>query len=271
MDEQEEKEGLEINVGVICRYLLHKWWILVICLVVGAIAGAIFGKIKQTTTYTTQAIYVVGYETDSAVDADYQSRLKNVATNCKTFLDQNTFRYAIVDELKSNSKYDSEYSEWDRDELESVLAKYITVTVDEDNGCAIVISITTEDLDLSVNVCDVVTSIFTSYLKTIYPITNDSHLDFASANTPVTPEPVKSNDVVKFTAIFALVGLLGAAAVLVIYYLADTRVKSGEELSEKYDAAVLGAIPDVYDKDIANVGSYGSASDKEKNNAENKR
>lgn len=267
MDEQEEKQGLEINVGIICRYLLHKWWILVLCLFVGAAAGAIFGRIKQTTTYTTEAIYVVGYDTDSAVNADYQTRLKNIATNCKTFLDQNTFRYAIIDELQANSEYGSEYKDRDRNEFESELAEYITVSVDEDNGCAIIISITTEDLQLSVRICDAVTSIFKTYLKNIYPIANDTQLDFASANTPVTPEPEKSNDLIKFTAIFAIVGLLGAAVVLVIYYLADTRVKSGEELSERYDAAILGAIPDIYDKDIANVGSYGSAGDKEKNNA----
>jgi len=262
MDEQEEKQGLEINVGIILRYLLHKWWILLICLFVGATAGAIFGKIKTTTTYTTEAVYIVGYDTPSAANADYQTRLLNIATNCKTVLEQNKFREAVITQMQSES-YGSEYKELKEKEL----ADYITVSVNKDDGCFISVSITTEDQQFSVRICDSITTIFKTYLAANYPLTGDEQLEFGLVNTPETPEPEKSNDLVTFTLIFAVVGLLGAAVVLAIYYLADTRVKSGEELSERYGASVLGAIPDIYDKDIANVGSYGSTGDKEKENA----
>ena len=85
--------------------------------------------------------------------------------------------------------------------------------------------------------------IFQKDIKTIMQIDNVKILDEA-----VLPQKPSSPKIKRNTALGALLGLFISSFMAVFIEINDTRIKSAEELQEKFNIPVLGVIPEIKEK-----------------------
>ncbi|MDU2639448.1 MAG: Wzz/FepE/Etk N-terminal domain-containing protein [Finegoldia magna] len=85
--------------------------------------------------------------------------------------------------------------------------------------------------------------IFQNDIKTIMQIDNVKILDEA-----VLPKKPSSPKIKRNTALGALLGLFISSFMAVFIEINDTRIKSAEELQEKFNIPVLGVIPEIKEK-----------------------
>ena len=85
--------------------------------------------------------------------------------------------------------------------------------------------------------------IFQNDIKTIMQIDNVKILDEA-----VLPKKPSSPKIKRNTALGALLGLFISSFMAVFIEINDTRIKSAEELQEKFNIPVLGVIPKIKEK-----------------------
>lgn len=85
--------------------------------------------------------------------------------------------------------------------------------------------------------------IFQKDIKTIMHVDNVNILDEA-----VIPDKPSSPKIMRNTALGALLGLFISSFIAVFIEINDTRIKSAEELQEKFNIPVLGVIPEIKEK-----------------------
>ena len=271
MQEERENEGIQINLGEIFRYMLHKWWIVAVSVVVCLAVGFVIGKVQKKTVYKSEINYVVSYvggnstsEINTGLNLTY-----NIIGNCTALLKENRFLNQSLEHLKGEMGEESLES-YDLDVKK--LKKYITPSCSSstDKITMMYVSIQTEDAELSYKIAQSLageyqdaegktTSFISEYIKSTYVLA-DGSLEFSLINDIEKAEkPESDSSVLKWTAIFGVVGLLGCAVVMGAVVVLDTRVKSVDDLTEKYGAAILGTIPDVFDKGLYKSKKYGKS------------
>lgn len=271
MQEEKENEGIQINLGEVFRYLVQKWWIVLISVVVCLAVGFIVGKTQKKTVYKSEANYVVSYVGGGNSTSEINTGLNltyNIIGNCTALLKENRFLNQSLDHLKD---------EMGAEAVESYalnvkkLKKYITpsCTSNTDKITMIYVKVQTEDAELSYKIAQALageyqdaegntTSFLSEYIKDTYVLA-DGSMEFSLVNDIEKAEnPEADSSVLKWTAIFGVIGLLGCAVVLGAIVVLDTRVKSVDDLTERYGAAILGTIPDVFDKGLYKTKKYGN-------------
>lgn len=251
-EEKQNNNEIQINLGALFSYVFRKWWILLICLVVGVAGGFTFGKLTETTTYTVKATYIVYYDGtgDSFGDQSKdQSGVSSILAGCKEISQQNRFYKAVAAELNSSGDYDVEYGD---------IAANLTFTTSSlsSMGNFIYVTVTSGDADYSYDLMNAVVAIYPDYIRANYNMASDASLIFSLANDIERPSPVVNSEKTKYTIIGGAGLAVLAVVVLAVIYLVDTRVKGESELTATYQIPVLGAVPDFYDKQL-NKKAYG--------------
>lgn len=255
--EENSKNGneIQIDLGRIFSLLLKRWWTILICLIVGAGMGFGIAKITYKPTYQSTATYLLTYNsggtTVSSMTQDI-SFIKTIMGSCVTIVQQPTFMREL--EEKVNSSEDSQGS------LDYItagqLSSYIAYSYNATNA-SITVSVTTEDADKSYRIISslIEDNYMPDYIKEVYKLGETDSLLFSLINVPVTPSaPVYNASTTKY----AIVGGIGLVFLCVIVWaivaIVDTRIKSEEDLTNRYNIPVLGTIPDLEDRGLKIMG-----------------
>lgn len=246
MEQMKKEDEIQIDLGVIFKFVFRKWWIVLASLVIGCVCGFTFSSIIKRDTYSVQATYVVFYSGASdSLDLSGQSNVAKILGGCVTFAQQNRFFSEVAKDMNQHG-----YS-IEGDDLEGLLSySYST-----DNGNFIFITATAEEPVYAYNVLMSVTNIFEDYIRENYRMTEDSSLVFSLANDIEIPTEPKS-DKVKDTVIGGVGCMAVSILVLVLIVIFDQKVKNEDDLTSRYGIAVLGSIPNFEDKDLSKGGYY---------------
>jgi hypothetical protein len=261
MQKEEKNEGeIQIDLGRIFAFMLRKWWIVLICLVVGAITGFVIGKKQEYTSYISKANYVVYYKADGELSSQVteQSRVASIITGCVTILDQNRFYKAVAAEYNGDvAETSPNYITWEG--VQACMSfEYSTtsMTVTTSTGNVIYVTVTSTSKTKTAGIISATTKIFSDYIRENYNMAADDSVMFSLANDVDEPEAVFNSN----TLLYTLIGGLGCVVVLALVMgtivTVDQRVKSEEELTEHYGITVLGSIPDFEDKNLEKGGYY---------------
>ncbi|MBE6161258.1 MAG: hypothetical protein E7158_03460 [Firmicutes bacterium] len=119
----------------------------------------------------------------------------------------------------------------------STLASHVSVSSVTDTE-VIRITVSDEDPKKAYKIVSKIAEVFSDEVKDIYNVSNVSVLD--AARVP----KVKSNmSILKSSVLFIAIGLVVAFGIITVIYYFDTSIKTVEQLEDKFDVPVLGAIP----------------------------
>ena len=249
MASEKKESEIQIDLGRIFTFIWHKIWIVIICLVVGAGVGLTATLVTKKDVYSASAIYVVYYEGGTVSDSlTAQTQVSKVLGGCVKVVEQNRFARKVVQ--KVNEEYGYKLVEDD-------IYENITYSYSADSVNTITITSQSRDPEQAYNTLSVIVELFEDYVKEQYKVADNASLVFSQINDieqPVKPETNKS--IAIFTVVGALAATLISMLVLAIIVITDQRVKSEEDLVDKYGIAVLGSVPNFEDKDLENGGEY---------------
>lgn len=258
MQQQEDGE-VKINLGELFSYFLQKWFIILIALVVGAAGGFAVGSLLPKY-YTEEAAYTVSYA--GAVDnpsdiTNSTNAVTKILIGCQEFTKYNIFQDTLNDKLKVDYGYD--YDTEDIADLVTFSTSVSTSSSSTNTGNFIYVTVKTKSPQVSYNIMEAILEMYPDFIISQYKQTSEVELVFSPMSHIVPVEDLVGERELGRTAC-TLIGGLGCAVVamlvLAIICITDSRVKSEDELTEKYGAAILAAIPDYYDKNLNAGGGY---------------
>lgn len=236
----ERMSGIDIDLQGLLRAYLHKWWIILICLVLGAAAA--FGITYQFVTPMYQArisIYVNNNKSSenkeylSSADLSASQRLVNTYVSIA--------KSERVLEIISNN-LNGEYSvQW--------LNKAISASQlnDTEIFCIYVLH---EDPSEAARIANTAAEVAPGEIAQIIEGTSAQVVDRAKVPTTRYSPSYK-----RMALLGGALGVFLALVFLTIHYLSDTRIKNENDLTTLYPLPVLGRIPNF---DIAtSANSYG--------------
>lgn len=275
--EEEMQQGYaesrdEIDLGEIFKSLLHKWWVLLACLVAGALVGMVF----TMATYSYRPIYYAEVNmmlSDSGTDAGEDTPEEDMVISETTvtpallrttiyYLDTDLFRDGVKEKLGASftselvgaGTYDSVLMETRSrsDEIpeggiataEETVAIYYIFDTNTSSFRACISGGTEGEVR---SVADaLVTAIPESVSFNFSGSTdyNDIRLIQVNRITVTLENPNEAaTTYVRNIAIFAAMCLVIGAVVIVAVHLLDNRIKSADDIAGVTGVSVLGIIP----------------------------
>lgn len=225
---------LEIDIFELFRMLLKKWWLIVICAIVGAVAMMSITSFLITPMYQSQAmLYILNKTTSvtsiadiqigSALTADFE-----VIAKSKPVID------GAIEKIRRE-----EGKEFDRsDVLDS-----LEISNAEDTRI-LIISATCEDPEDACIIANAVASETATQMAQIMksdPPTTVENAEISDA--PVSPSMIKN------TVLGFLIGALLVCAVLVIRFILNDNIKTEEQVTKYLGVPTLAVIPFIKEKD----------------------
>ena len=244
MNEKIEEREYEIDLLELLKMLLeHVWVIISVTLLAGilALCLALFYMPVRYESYTTLYVKNANGPTTSSDEtvrvalADINASKSLVSTyvvalKSNYVIDETISRLTQKYERSGKLEERAKYLEHER------IEKMYSLTAVDDTEVLKITSRTT-DPEVSADICNTIADIAPDFLIRVVGAGSVEVIDKAVAD----PEPVEPN-VKKVTVLGAMLGFLAAAGVLVILYLADNSVKNTDQLTKKYDKAIIGEV-----------------------------
>lgn len=239
--------NIDENVRKILSALLRKWKVIVIFAIVGVLVGYFYTANFTTLTYTSTAVFLasaVDKEDDLDVqvvnndNASSQSRISNTSRMnyamkmLPTYIalfGTNDFDSKVVAEL--NDRTNSSYTA-------TTIKNALSVEGIEDTAL-FKVTVTTSSADLSYEIAHQLETTIPEVMEE----TNNGLVHAEVRDKPIKASAAGSLGYPKKCAIGAVIGMVIAAAYIILRNLLDVRIRGSEELIEKYNIPVLGSIP----------------------------
>ncbi len=219
-------EEKEINLADVFAVLVTKWWVIVICLMVAAVAAFTASELFIAPQYTAKgSLYVSGSKmSTSEINYNQTQIAVHYAKTYADILKSNTVLTIVSEDMAG--KYTP-------DELE----KMISLQTAEE----------TEILYVSVQATDphdaylIAQSLLKNAPGVLTEIVNGGDVKVIDeAQEPIEPS---SPNVSKNTLIGGVAGFVIGIAIILLIEMFDTRIKNSDTIVEKYNIPVLGKIP----------------------------
>ena len=236
--------NLDANVQKILFAVLRRWKLIFVFALIGALAGYVYTANFTNLTYTSRVEFLA-YATDSNDDVASSSSASNEYVRSsntskmnyamhmlKTYVEimqTNAFAEQLVSDL--NETYSANY------DVSTVLGTMKITTVE--STAMFKVEVTTGDAELSYRIAKQLETTIPRMMKN----KNNGLVRSSVEDRAVRATSAGSKNYPKKMVIAALAGAVLAAAYVILRTLLDVRIKSGEELTEKYSIPVLGSIP----------------------------
>ena len=240
--------NIDANVQKILFALLRRWKLLVICALIGVLLGYVYTSHFTTQTYTSNVLFLCqavdtsdemgdnnnnnnnnGQNNVRVSNTSKMNYVQNMMATYLTLMATNEFYQTVADDL--NKQYGSGYT-----------AGTVggAMSMEEVEGTAMFkVSVTTDRSELSYNIARQLESTIPRYMKSM----NDGLVKATVADKAIKSGAAESLGYPKKCAFGAIIGILLAGAYVVLRTLFDVRVRSSDELTDKYNIPVLGSIP----------------------------
>lgn len=223
---QQQNDELEIDLMQLLRVLRSHLGAIVICAVLFALLALVGTKLLITPKYiSTAKIYVLNRagETESVTTSDLQS---------SSYLTQD-----YIELCKTRTVTEGTIARLELDLTHEELLEKLSVE-EADDTRVISISVTDKDPYIAAKIAETITEIASEHIQTIMQVQAVQTAD--KANIPTRPSNVntKKNIVIGFLA-----GILLAAAVIIITFLANDTLRTSEDVEQYLGLNVLGSIP----------------------------
>lgn len=249
--------NIDENVMKLLVALLRKWKVIVLFAVIGALIGYFYTANFTQLTYTS-TVEFLAYAVDTgdelqdsgsttATNNANQTRISNTSKMnyamkmLSTYIEimgTNEFNNMVAQDL--NDRINSSYTG-------STVKNALTIEGIEDTAM-FKITVTTTSADLSYEIAHQLETSIPKMMKT----TNNGLVNASVEDKPVKASAAGSLGYAKKCSIAAVIGVVVAAAFIILRNLLDVRIRTSEELIEKYNIPVLGSIPSF---EIRNGGS----------------
>ena len=236
--------NLDANVQKIIFAVLRRWKLVVLFALIGALVGYFYTANFTKLTYSSKVEFFAyasdsnddiassGANSSEAVRTSNTSKMNYAMRMLDTYIEimqTNKFLEDLVIDLNETNSSNYEIGDvLDTMEIEAV-----------EDTAMFKVTVTTGDAELSYRIAkQLETSVPKMMKEKNNGLVRSSVEDRAQRATTAG-----SKDYPKKMLIAALAGAVLAVAYIVLRTLLDVRIKSGEELTEKYSIPVLGAIP----------------------------
>lgn len=257
---------IDENVRKILMALLRKWKVIVLFAVIGALVGYFYTANFTTLTYTSKVEFLA-YSVDSSEDLRDPSNSSSLnPTDSARVSNTSKMNYAMkmLDtyiEIFTTNDFDARVVAELNDRIN---ATYTGTTIKNalqiegiENTAMFKITVTTTNADLSYEIAHQLETTIPAVMKE----TNNGLVTAEVKDKPIKASAAGSLGYPKKCAIGAVIGVVIAAAYVILRNLLDVRIRSSEELIEKYNIPVLGSIPSFEIKGGAPRHSVAAATD----------
>lgn len=212
---------MELSAKKIFNTLISNVWIIVLSGILLAAAGYAYSYYCVIPYYTTSMKLMVTTEGTITTSSELSAMRRMVNTYVE-MLDSRDF-YKIIKEAA-----DLDYSP-------AQLKGMITFTVKEDSE-AFTVTVVTADAEECTKIIKCLNEQAHKYVNEKYEGLTITSVE--SPSTPATTSHTKRNTILSFA-----LGLMLASAFIIIWSEFDSRVKSEEDLTSRYNIPVLGSVP----------------------------
>lgn len=236
--------NLDANVQKILFAVLRRWKMIVLFALIGALIGYFYTANFTQLTYSSKVEFLA-YATDgnddmaSSTNANGEivrssntSKMNYAMRMLDTYIEimqTNKFAETLVDDL--NETYNSNYDT-------STVVGTMEIT-NVESTAMFKITVTTNDAELSYRIAKQLETTVPRMMKD----KNNGLVRSSVEDRAVKATSAGSKNYAQKMVIAAIAGAVLAAAYVILRTLLDVRIKSGEELTEKYSIPVLGSIP----------------------------
>lgn len=239
MNNQSSQSIFDVDFKDIAILLLRRAWAIILAFAI--CFGYIYytKEITKVPMYTASATMYVSNSNDTKYiysSSDVYNASALIDT-CSVVIKTNTVMELVVEEL--DGKYSQSY-------IKSCINVF---SVNETE--VMQITATTPDAQGSADICNAVLKVIPQILKDKIKVGAANVLDEAVIPTSCTNLPSFKKPV-----IYGLGGAVIVAAVVIIAYLLDTRIKSKEEITEQYGLPILSDIPNFNIKTKERYNNY---------------
>lgn len=245
--------------------VLSKLKIIVLCAILGGIAAFFYSEYAMPLKYSTSVKLYVKSSTNVSTTGDTNTgEIETAKALAETYI-------VILNDSSVYERISTKFSE-DYD-VETQLAPYIPTTTDKKTGEIIVspsyiqgcvsvsavdeteilnISAVSEVPQIAADICDYMAEVAPDVLKRVTKAGSVELIDNAGAQVPTNPV---SPNVKKMTVMGVMVGLIGAAAVVILISFFNNKVTTANDLKEKFGVPILAEIP-TFDTKLKKKGVY---------------
>lgn len=229
----------QLNIINIIDMLLRRWTIVFLTTILVGVFSFVYSEVFMAPVYSSSASLYVNSERQKSnedISQATQNASRQLVMTYAEILQARTFLTTIADE------FDGKYTV---NQLRSM------ITMDALNETEILsITVKGNDADDVYKITKSIVKYAPDELIRVVEAGSVKVLDDASeTKTPISPN-IRRN-----TFIGVFIGLILGAFIVIILELFDTRIKSGDEISQRYKEPLLGEIPSL--QAHGNVSSYG--------------
>ena len=201
--------------------------IIVLVTVIAAAAGFGFSRFVMVPQYEASALMIVNTRQDTTanVTSDQINSATKLVSTYSIIIKSDTVLQQVISNLGLTLTYDQ-------------LKERVTVSAVDDTQ-VMQITVRSDNPEWARQVCEQITTISPDVILESVEAGSVKLISQAA----VTPEPVSPN-VMKNTAIAALLGLVASIGIVVLRELLDNKIKSEDDVRKYLDLPVVGVIPD---------------------------
>lgn len=239
--------NIDENVMKILVALLRKWKVIVLFAVIGALVGYFYTANFTQLTYTS-TVEFLAYAVDTGDELMDSGTTTASSANQARISNTSKMNYAMkmlstYIEVMSTNEFNNMVAQDLNDRINSsytgtTVKNALTIEGVEDTAM-FKITVTTTSADLSYEIAHQLETSVPKMMKT----TNNGLVDASVEDKPVKASAAGSLGYAKKCSIAAVIGVVVAAAFIILRNLLDVRIRTSEELIEKYNIPVLGSIP----------------------------
>lgn len=224
---------VEIDLRELFYVLLGKMHILILALILGAVTMFFVSETVMPEEFeSTTSIYVLNKQDSSVVTYSDLQTGSQLTKDYAELVKSRSVMEQVISQLRLNEQYE------DMEKIDSTgLAEMVTVNNATDTR---IISITVRDTNpaRAQDIANAIREAAAVHITSVMDIEAVNVVDYAE----MPMEPVSPN-VPKNVVLGALIGLILAAAIVVVIHLLDDTIKSPDDIEKYLGISLLGTIP----------------------------
>lgn len=220
----------DISPKLILNAVIRKIWIVVLCAILCAATAYVYFSTFVSPVYRASASIIIANGAISTDKAEYIASTNITAST--------SMLSTCVDILKTKNAYDFLTEEFNNKYNAKNYMSMTNISIRSDDSLFIDIRVSNTSKTLAIKVANALAERAPEYIKSFIPSAEVTPADYADSAVVISPR------VMLMTLTAGFIGAVIPLIILVIVAISDTTVKGEDDLTDKYNVAILGSVPD---------------------------